>query len=398
MGRQGALAYWLVQMLLLLTGNLDRTGGSYFATRGIAMPPTPVDRTVESFESSPWGPFRRAVGMLPSALLPEYIHDTDEPLRALFVLAGNPALSVGGGVHLSESLASLDLLVSIDLYRNATGELADFVLPATDQFEREDINVFVQGVQSEPFVQWTPRVAEPDGEQREEWRILADLLEAMGRSPLLESGTTDPLPVLFDGALAPAGATIAALRDAGGVVALPEPGPGGSFDRLGGGGPIECAPAALRSTLERGHTLFGALRAEDRDQLKLITRRTRNALNSTLQNLPVEVESPDGDGNPLWMHPDDGQRRGLAPGARASISNAYGTIEADVRYDPRLCPGVVAMTHGFGNASASGMPRAQERAGVNVNILSPRGPGSFDPVSCMSQVTAIPVDVRAAPS
>jgi hypothetical protein len=56
------------------------------------------------------------------------------------------------------------------------------------------------------------------------------------------------------------------------------------------------------------------------------------------------------------------------------------------------------MTHGFGNASASGMPRAQERAGVNVNILSPRGPGSFDPVSCMSQVTAIPVDVRAAPS
>ena len=31
MGRQGSLAYWLAQMLLLLTGNLDRPGGNYFA-------------------------------------------------------------------------------------------------------------------------------------------------------------------------------------------------------------------------------------------------------------------------------------------------------------------------------------------------------------------------------
>jgi hypothetical protein len=52
------------------------------------------------------------------------------------------------------------------------------------------------------------------------------------------------------------------------------------------------------------------------------------------------------------------------------------------------------MTHGFGNASTSGMPGAQAHAGVNVNVLAPHGPGTFDPVSCMSQVTGIPVDVR----
>jgi anaerobic selenocysteine-containing dehydrogenase len=332
--------------------------------------------------------------MLPSALLPEVIRDADEPLRALFVLAGNPVLTVGGGSYLSESLASLDLLVGIDLYRNATGELADFVLPATDQFEREDINVFVQGVQGEPFVQWTPRVAEPDGEQREEWRIFGDLLQAMGRSALIPPDTADPLPMLFDGLLATNGLSVAALRDAGGVVTLPDPGPGSSFDRLGVDGPVQCAPEALGSTLERGHTLFATLRDEDPTRCKLITRRTRNTLNSTLQNLPTN--EPDGEPNPLWMHPDDGHRLGLAPGARATISNDYGTIEADVRYDDRLRPGVVAMTHGFGNASTSGMPRAQERPGVNVNVLAPRGPGTFDPVSCMSHITAIAVDVRPA--
>jgi anaerobic selenocysteine-containing dehydrogenase len=392
MGRQGALAYWLVQMLLLVTGNLDRAGGNYFAARAIGRPPGPVDRTATSFESSPWGPFRRSVGMLPCALLPELVHDADEPLRALVVLAGNPVLTVGGGPHLSESLASLELLVSIDLYRNATGELADFVLPATDQFEREDLNVFVQGVQSEPFVQWSPRVVAPDGEQREEWQIFADVLEAMGRSALIGPGTADPLPMLFDGLLATNGLSVAALRDAGGVVTLPEPGPGGSFARLGVDGPVQCSPEALASTLERGHALFQTLRDEDPARYKLITRRTRNTLNSTLQNLPVNA--PDGEANPLWMHPDDGDRLGLGAGGRVTISNANGVIEADVRYDERLRPGVVAMTHGFGNASTSGMPGAQARAGVNVNELAPSGPGTFDPVSCMSQITGIPVDVR----
>ena len=96
-------------------------------------------------------------------LLPEYIAAEDEPLKALIVLAGNPLLTVGGGPELEEALRSLDLLVMVDIYRNATGELADYVLPATDQFEREDLNTFVQGVQGSPFLQWSPKVVEPGG-------------------------------------------------------------------------------------------------------------------------------------------------------------------------------------------------------------------------------------------
>jgi anaerobic selenocysteine-containing dehydrogenase len=393
MGRQGALAYWLVQMLLLVTGNLDRPGGNYFATRGFPVARAPVDRSTGCFEQSPWGSFRRSVGMLPSAVLPEYIHDSHEPLRALFVVAGNPALTVGGGAQLEEALRSLDLLVCIDLYRNATGELADYILPATDQFEREDLNVFVQGVQGEPFVQWSPRVVEPRGEQRQEWEIYGALLQAMGREPLLVPGTEDPM-LLFDGALAPGGTSIGALRDAGGVVPLPEPGPGGSLGRLGVDGTIDTVPDALASTLARGHALFAELRDQPNDTFKLITRRTRNTINSTLHNLPTAA--PDDEPNPLWMNPDDGRRLGIAAGERVEVSNVYGTIEAGVRYDPRLRPGVVAMTHGFGNASTSGMPGAQAHAGVNVNVLAPHGPGTFDPISCMSQVTGIPVDVRHA--
>lgn len=369
MGRQGALAYWLVQMLLLLTGKVDRPGGSYFAARGMQSPPPVVDRTEASFEATPWGSYRRAVGMIPSALLPEVIEADDAPLRALFVLAGNPAVTVGGGDRIRDALASLDLLVSVDLFVGATAELAHYVLPATDQFEREDLNFFVQGVQAEPFLQWTDAVVEPDGEQRPEWQIFGALLQAMGHTPILDPATADPLPLLFDARLSSSGASIAALRDAGGVITQADPGPGGSFDRLGIGGAIECVPPALRGTLARAHALFGS----DSGGFSLITRRTRNRLNSTLE--PLVADEP----TPLWMHPDDAAQLGLVAGAKATVTNDHGTLAAVVDVDPNLRPGVVAMTHGSST--------------VNVNVLAPTGPGTFDPVSGMAHVTGISVDV-----
>jgi formate dehydrogenase len=398
MGRQGALAYWLVQMLLLCTGNLDRPGGSYFGARALPHTPPVVDRSAASFEETRWGPLRRPVGtMLPSALLPELIADPDEPLRALFVFAGNPALTVGGGERLADSLGSLELLVSVDLYRNATAELGHYVLPATDQFEREDLNTFVQGVQRTPFVQWTPPVCAPAGDAREEWRICADLVQAMGRAPVFAADAESVIPTMYDGALAAGDLSISALRDAGGVAVLDEPGPGASLDRLGLMGTIECVPEALASTLERGHALFhemdAAVTSAPDTRFSLITRRTLGTINTWMHNLPVGEE--DAAGNPLWMHPDDGARLGLVAGATATIRNERATLAAPVRFDARLRPGVVAMTHGFGNVSTTGMRNAQKRGGVNVNALAPSGPDAFDPVSCMQQVTGIPVEVTA---
>ena len=51
------------------------------------------------------------------------------------------------------------------------------------------------------------------------------------------------------------------------------------------------------------------------------------------------------------------------------------------------------MSHGFGNERTPGMLVAQAYPGVNVNALSPSGAGSFDPVSAMSHLTGIAVEV-----
>ena len=108
----------------------------------------------------------------------------------MVVVAGNPVLSIGGGPRLEAALASLDLLVSIDFYRNATAELADYALPAADWFEREDLNYFVQGVQRKPYLQWTDAVVPTQHERRADWWIFSRLQQELGRPSFFDLPAT----------------------------------------------------------------------------------------------------------------------------------------------------------------------------------------------------------------
>ena len=394
MGRQGALAYWLTTMLSLLTGNLDRPGGNVVATRATAPPPAPRGNDESSFVDTPFGRYRPTQGGHPGALLASMIRGGEPPIRALISLAGNPVLSIGGGDDLADALADLDLLVTVDFYRNATGELADHVLPTRDWFEREDLNTFVQGTQVTPFVQWTGPVVEPRGERRTEQWIFAELAARMGHDPVF-GPDGDVLSMLYDGSLADHGLSMAALRASDdGVAVLPPTDPGGFLDRTTADGTLDGAPAMLEPARQRALAQFEELLAEPEHQLKLITRRTSHTINSAMQNVE-RLKKGLGADNPLFLSPVDADRLAVTDGSRVRISNSFGTIEANAQIDDTLRPGVVAMTHGFGNARTVGQPVAQRFPGVNVNALSPVGPGTFDPVSTMSQLTGIPVEVAA---
>ena len=394
MGRHGALAYWLLQMLVLLTGNLDRPGGNIPAARATAPTPASNETGPDGFVDSPWGSYRTTTGGQPGALLATMLRDPTTPIRALISVAGNPVLSIGGGDDLAEAFADLDLLVTLDYYRNATGELADYVLPVADWFEREDLNTFVQGTQPEAYVQWTGPVVPARGERRGERDVFADLSERLGHPPIF-TPETDILGLLYDATLDEHGLSMAALRDTDGGVAVLEPAEPGTFlDRMTATGTLDGNPPMLEAARRRAVDLFVELAAEPADQLKLITRRTSHTINSAMQNVE-RLKKGIGADNPLFLSPGDAERLGVVDGTKVRVTNAYGRLDATAKVDPSLRLGVVAMTHGFGNAGTTGMPVAQRFAGVNVNVLSPTGPGTFDPVSTMSQLTGIPVDVEA---
>jgi hypothetical protein len=61
-----------------------------------------------------------------------------------------------------------------------------------------------------------------------------------------------------------------------------------------------------------------------------------------------------------------------------------------------LMPGTVALPHGWGHQGAPGLSVASRTSGVNVNLLAADGVEAVEPVSGMSRLTGIPVQVTPA--
>lgn len=394
MGRQGTLAYWLLHMLSFVTGNLDRRGGNLLSEGFYASAKAGRREFEKSFVETEFGRLRR--GPLPGNLLSHFVLDAQKPLRALFVVAGNPVLSIGGEARLREAFGRLDLLVVIDLYRNATAELAHYVLPSTDMYERSDVNITGLGLQHRPYVQWTDAVVPPRGARREEWWIFARLSAALGMKSVLDAGPEPDLYGRIDHMLRSKGLSLAAVRSAEhGVVVLPESAPGRFYathlqtpDRK-----VDCCPPAFSGALARAEEIAGEMVGDDR--LRLVTRRDPHMHNSWYHNVPL-MHRGGRDRNRLAMHPDDARARGLGDGARVRVWNEHGALELEVALDDALRPGVVSLAHGWGHGGAPGLRRAHAEPGVNANALLPIGPGSFEPLSSQAFMTGVPVDVARA--
>ncbi|MDX5570157.1 molybdopterin-dependent oxidoreductase, partial [Streptomyces sp. ID05-04B] len=131
----GTLGSWLVDVLNILTGNLDRPGGALFPQAATDRTPRPAGPG-HGFRLGRWhsrvGGHPEAKGELPLSALAEEIDTTTEegePIRALVVVAANPVLSAPDGDRLDKALESLEFMVGVDPYLNETSRHADVVLP-----------------------------------------------------------------------------------------------------------------------------------------------------------------------------------------------------------------------------------------------------------------------------
>jgi len=398
MGRQGTLAYWLLQMLSLVTGNLGRRGGNFYSLGFYERGPAAGRSAPKGSLETSYGPVRRPGGVgisLPGTLLADYISDPQEPIRALFVSSGNPVLSIPGEQRIRQALGQLDLLVCVDIYRNATAEYADYVLPAAGQFEREDINITGLGLQYQPSVQFTPAVVPPAFERKPDWWIYEALCRAMGFQSILDDESAD-VWARIDSMLRSRGRSMAELKSAG-IIALERAKPEDFFERYlqTDTHQVQCFPDDFADGLVRMQQIFGELAAETPDQLKLISKRDAYMLNSWYSNLE-KLKRPPRDVNYLYMHPDDAQKRQIADGDPVRIFNQFGELVSPVKLSDDLMPGVVAMTHGWGHGKSSGLNVAKQLPGSNPNRLLPAGAGSFEPLSNQAHMTGVNVEVTLA--
>lgn len=395
MGRQGTLAYWLVHMLPFVTGRLDAEGGNLKSDGFYPNARSGAGVPEQGYVDTEFGRLRR--GSLPGTLMSHAVLDSEEPVRAMIVLAGNPLLSIAGQERLKKAFEQLELLVVIDIYPSATAELAHVVLPSTDMYERDDLNVVNIGTSFQPFAQYTPAVVEPKADRKPEWWIAHRLLQELGMPSLLDDPEPDPWAKYRHMLERGAGLDFDELRTSGEVHVLPAPSPGTFFDRQvqTPDGRVDCCPPVFAEAIERCARLFDEAEAEaeaGEGGLRLIHKRDAWMHNSWFANVP-RMKKGGRTTNPLSMHPSDASALGLADGAPVRVASAHGEVRSVLEVDPDLMPGVVSMVHGWGHGVSPRLRVASADPGANPNELLPVGEGSYEPLSSQAHMTGIPVTV-----
>jgi anaerobic selenocysteine-containing dehydrogenase len=388
MGRQGTIVYWLLTMLNLATGNLGRAGGGLLQ----GQPPTErFDELPERFFDSPVGPVRHTWGHLPATLMPEFIEADRDPVRAMVVIGGNPIMAVPGEERLRETFPQLELLVTIDLFRSATAELSDYVLPASDWLERDDLRR--GGMALVPSAQYSEAVVTPIAERREEWWILARIEQALGLPNAIDQGF-DFGRVVLEGTAQHMGTSVDELRaEPRGLKLLGEPQNMTVEESVAfTDGRIDCCPPTFGPLLARAHEIFGELQARPDEQLQLVQWRNRRQHNSWGRRIVPTLRRGEHARNPLLLCATDAERLGLAPGDEVVVRSDAGEVRTVAGLDDALRPGVVALSHGYGERSADDPDDLE--VGVNVNRLLPTGPGSYEHYSGMAFMQGVPVTVE----
>jgi anaerobic selenocysteine-containing dehydrogenase len=434
----GTLASWLVDVLNVLTGNLDAEGGAMFTRAAVGARNTlGVPGRGRGFTTGRWRSRVRGLpevlGELPSACLAEEI-DTpgDGRVRALLTVAGNPVLSHPNGCRLERALAGLDVLVSVDLYVNETTRHADVVLPVPSALSRAHYDVLLYQLAVRDTAHYSPPALPLQPGEQDEWEILLRLAAI-----LAGQGTRVDVDVLDDAVAAQEVERAVALRgsrvegaDPAALLARlgPRHGPerlldlqlrigpygdafgadpaGLTFEQLAAqphgidlgpleprlpevlrtvSGKVELAAAPLITDLERLRGSLSGLAGG----LVLVGRRHLRSNNSWMHNVDFLVRGPER--CTLQVHPDDAVELGIVDGGRARVASRVGSLEIGVEVTDAIMPGVVSIPHGWGH-SGTAMRVAAAHPGVNANLLVDEQ--QVEPLSGNAVLNGVPVTVE----
>ncbi|MBG4936995.1 molybdopterin oxidoreductase family protein [Pseudomonas aeruginosa] len=393
----GTLCQWLVQLINLVTGNLDRVGG--------ALCTSPALDLVASTSGGHFGRWRSRVSGLPeyggelpvAALAEEILGEGEGQVRALVTVAGNPVLSTPNGRRLEQALDGLEFMLSIDLYITETTRYADLILPPTAPLEHDHydttFNVFAVRNVTRFNEAVLPR---PEGALHD-WEIFVGLARAFAaRNGLELKPTLEPQQMIDLGLRAGAYGdrsehrlSLATLREHPHGIDLGPLRPNLAPRLKTVGQRIQAAPPLFVDDLQR----FAAQPLPASDQLLLIGRRHVRSNNSWMHNYHRLVK-----GKPrhqLLMHPRDLEGRGLVDGQRVRVRSRVGSVEVEVAASSEMMPGVVSLPHGWGHARPGvQLAIARAQAGASANDLTDER--HLDLLSGNAALNGLPVEVEAA--
>lgn len=359
---------WLAWVLMILTGAMNRPGGTWFhpgfayqlETFGEFLPVTPIEGA--------FGPGPRSrpeaqafINEWPCAVLPDEIDAGN--IRALINVGGSLVTSFPETGKLIPALQNLEVFATTEIINNETTELATHVLPTKDPLERPDITIH-DILSSHVSVQYSPAVVAPVGERRSMWWVFAELGRRLGYD-LGNLGNPDTstdddvLSVLLAGARTGFD-EVAAVGWAEAPRELPAAWVDEHVARMGG---WRLAPPLLVDQL-------AALKPPP--LLVMVPRRQRRKLNGQLDFLGEVPE--------ILIHPDDGTAAGVMNGQKVTVRSTSGELTGIAKVDDSIRRGAVSIPHGHHVA--------------NVNRLTNKD--DIDVVTGMVRYSGIPVSLHPA--
>ncbi|MGA5541770.1 molybdopterin-dependent oxidoreductase [Mycobacterium sp. NPDC051198] len=433
----GTIGSWLVDVINVLTGNLDRPGGAMFALGAAAPAPRPP-KPGRGFRTGRWASrvsgYPEVLSELPAAALAEEIDTAGEgQIKAMITIAGNPVLSAPDGDRLDKALDTVDFMLSVDPYLNETTRHADVILPPPPPSQSAHFDVALNNLAVRNNVRYSSPALPLDGrpDEPEILSRLALILYGIGAdgdpalvdaqvitttlakevanpdSPVAGRDVAELTAMLYDGPgyerrldmmlrVGPYGDAFGAKPDGLTMERLKANPHGIDLGPLQPripeilrtpSGRIELAPEPIVTDVARLRDALG----RSAGGFLLIGRRHLRSNNSWMHNLPAL--SGGSNRCTLQIHPDDAADLGLTD--IAVIKGPGGELLAPIEADDGMRRGVVSLPHGWGHdRSGTGQRLAASHPGANVNQLNDGT--HLDPLSGTAVLNGIPVDIAPA--
>jgi anaerobic selenocysteine-containing dehydrogenase len=355
---------------------------------------------------------RSAAGMPTAALAEEVLGGK---VRALLCLGGNPVAAWPEQTKTIKALQSIDLFVTLDIKMSASAKLAHYIIAPKIGIEVPNMSYVTEHMElyagiwgmSQPFGMYGPRLMDPPpgSDVIEEWEFFYGVARHLGLKLQMYYGETltscrreSRAPVDIDMVNKPTTDDIYDLITRGSRIPLAEVKrhPNGAVfpeTILAVGKEPGCTARLDVGNIEMMAELTEVANESIDDSteypFRLICRRSAHVYNSSGRDLPLLIQKG-GRYNPAFMHPDDLVRLGLKTGDVVQLESHHGTIFAIVEAEETLRPGIVSMSHAFGDLPRDG---ADFRlVGSNTSQLTSVA-DDFDRYSGMPRMSALPIKV-----
>ena len=392
----GTLCQWAIQVINVITGNLDKPGGSLFTAPA-------MDQVMNSSPGG-FGRFRsRGRDLpefnyeLPSAALADEIRTPGNgQIKLMFTGAGNPVLSTPNGRAVDEALEQVEFMVSLDPALNETTRHADVILPPTSPLEHDHYDIAFHNLAVRNTARYSQAVFDKPEGALHDWEIFAELGDRLADRLGVESTPRVPPHKIVDAALkaGPYGKdsrwdlSIDKLLNNPSGIDLGELQPS-CPDRLQTAD--KRIPLAVPEVLSDIRRLISGVDAQA-EGYRLIGRRHVRDNNSWMHNHRRLVKGP-GRCN-LLMHPEDVAKEGWKAGMTVTIKSRVGSISAELMPSTDVMPGVISLPHGYGHGlHGTRSEIANTHAGVSCNDITDEQ--FLDELSGNAAVNGVPVELHA---